>query len=86
MSNFNFFEWMRNGVKSAVLLGVSDAVEEIGMPTQTDGNDKNMLAFLQNAKAQQLEDKTGTTTSSTTRNSGRKRLGRSLKDLEPATK
>ncbi len=80
MSNFNFFEWMRNGVKSAVLLGVSDAVEEIGMPTHAEGDNKNMLGFLQNAKTQQIGSSSGSSSSS--RTSGRKRLGRSLKDID----
>ncbi|MEW4451550.1 hypothetical protein AB1L30_02585 [Bremerella sp. JC817] len=86
MSNFNFFEWMRNGVKSAVLLGVSDAVEEIGMPTEADGSDNNILGFMQNAKAQQKLTNSSSTTNSSTRGGTRKRLGRSLKDIEPSTK
>ena len=28
--NVNFFDWMRNGVKQSVLLGVSDAIETMG--------------------------------------------------------
>ncbi len=83
-NNFNFFEWMRNGVKSAVLLGVSDAVEEIGMPTETEGSDKNMLGFLQNAKTQKISNSSSSSGSS--RGGSRKRLGRSLKDIEPSSK
>ena len=30
--DFNFFNWIRDGVKKSVLLGVSDAVDEIGVP------------------------------------------------------
>ena len=33
----NFFSWIREGVRQAVLLGVNDAVEHIGTPP--DGND-----------------------------------------------
>jgi len=76
--SLNFFDWMRNGVKSAVLLGVSDAVEEIGMPTQAEGNEKLSLDFLKNTKTEKL------TNSSSKSTSGRKRLGRSLKDIEPS--
>ncbi len=83
-NNFNFFEWMRNGVKSAVLLGVSDAVEEIGMPTEAEGSDKNMLGFLQNAKTQKISN--SSSSSSSSRGGTRKRLGRSLKDIEPSSK
>lgn len=84
MSNFNFFEWMRNGVKSAVLLGVSDAVEEIGMPTEAEGTDNNVLGFLQNAKSQQ-KITNSSSSSGSSRTGTRKRLGRSLKDIEPTT-
>lgn len=83
-NNFNFFEWMRNGVKSAVLLGVSDAVEEIGMPTEAEGSENNVLGFLQNAKTQKISNSSGST--SGTRGGSRKRLGRSLKDIEPSSK
>ncbi|MBA2114347.1 hypothetical protein [Bremerella alba] len=83
-NNFNFFEWMRNGVKSAVLLGVSDAVEEIGMPTEAEGSDKNMLGFLQNAKTEKISN-SSSSGSTTTRGGSRKRLGRSLKDIEPSS-
>ncbi|WDI40089.1 hypothetical protein [Bremerella sp. P1] len=83
-NNFNFFEWMRNGVKSAVLLGVSDAVEEIGMPTEAEGSDNNMLGFLQNAKTQKISN--SSSSGSGTRGGSRKRLGRSLKDIEPSSK
>ncbi len=30
----NFFAWIREGVRQAVLLGVSDAVEHIGTPPE----------------------------------------------------
>jgi hypothetical protein len=30
----NFFEWIRDGVRQSVLLGVSDAIEELGTPAQ----------------------------------------------------
>jgi hypothetical protein len=33
----NFFSWIREGVRQAVLLGVNDAVEHIG--TSPDGSD-----------------------------------------------
>jgi len=85
-NNFNFFEWMRNGVKSAVLLGVSDAVEEIGMPTEAEGSDNNMLGFLQNAKTQKISNSSTSGSGSGTRGGSRKRLGRSLKDIEPTSK
>ena len=46
--DFNFFEWLRNMVKRTVLLGVSDAVEHMGTPSDevcTRDRDK-ILAHL----------------------------------------
>ncbi|MDO5553100.1 MAG: hypothetical protein Q4G68_05015 [Planctomycetia bacterium] len=45
--DFNFFDWIRQGVRRSVLLGVSDAVTQMGMPqTEEDSRDK-ILSFLQ---------------------------------------
>ena len=49
--NFNFFDWVRDGVKRSVLLGVSDAVETIGMPTDQESSKDKILSFLQDDTA-----------------------------------
>ena len=70
----NFFEWLRDGVRKSVLLGVSDAIEQIGTPADSDDVHPNVAALLQgdsNAKAK-------------TKRGGRKRLGKSLKDMDVA--
>src|SRR5262245_56997214 len=47
---FNVFEWIREGVKRSVILGVSDAMESIGSP---DGEDaRARLAQLLPATAE----------------------------------
>lgn len=72
---FNFFAWVRDGVKQAILLGVSEAVEQIGAPL--DGNDLNQkLAEALQPAALAASEATGKPTSK------RKRLGRSLKDID----
>ncbi len=76
--NVNFFEWLRDGVRNSVLLGVSDAIEQIGTPANSDELHPNVAALLQ-----------GDSPKSSRRgksDSGRKRLGKSLKemDAEPA--
>ncbi|MFN3193368.1 MAG: hypothetical protein ACE361_22845 [Aureliella sp.] len=76
MSGMNFFSWLRDGVRQSVLLGVSDAVEQLGTPGQEELN-PNVAGFLQ-------LDRTGAGTpkltgGKTTR--GRKRLGKSLKEI-----
>ncbi len=70
----NFFSWIRDGVRQAVLLGVNDAVEHIGTPP--DGNDMG----------QRLLDVVRTTSPAPTAvltadPPKRKKLGRSLEEI-----
>ena len=77
--NVNFFSWIREGVKQAVLLGVSDAVHEIGTPDSEDDMSHRLLEVIKN------DGKTETAAAAAGRTSaGRKRLGRSLKEIEAA--
>jgi hypothetical protein len=78
----NFFAWLRNGVKQSVLLGVSDAIEDLGSPESADNLHPGVAALLRG------EDSTATKrvgASGAKATANRKRLGRSLKDIEPAT-
>jgi hypothetical protein len=75
--DFNFFQWIREGVKQSVLLGVSDAVESIGTPDNSEDISPRLLEFMRNT------DSSGHSTSGGS-SPRRKRLGRSLKDLETA--
>lgn len=91
MSSINFFGWIRDGVRQSVLLGVSDAIDQLGTPPSTDELHPDVVAFLQNgapaAAAAGVAPKLAGNASggaNAGRNSGgnRKRLGRSLKDIE----
>ena len=73
--NVNFFEWLRDGVRQSVLLGVSDAIEQIGTPADSDDLHPNVAAMLQGDVPK---------TKATKKAGGRKRLGKSLKDMEAA--
>ena len=75
--NIIFFEWLRSGVKQSVLLGVSDAVDQLGTPADTDELHPNFAALL-GTEAEQKK---------TTRKSPgkRKRLGKSLKEMDTST-
>ena len=44
--SFNFFDWVRDGVKNSVLHGVNDAVHAMGMPPEESSKDK-VLGWLQ---------------------------------------
>lgn len=81
--NFNFFEWLRDGVRQSVLMGVSDAVEQIGTPDQSTEINPEFAALLGDAPA--------TTTASkrkrvARKGTSRKRLGKSLQELNPPAK
>ena len=85
MQNFNFFQWVRDGVRQSVLLGVSDAIETIGSPDDPAELHPAVAALMgdnsaSRASRRRIKDET---VGATAAGPGRKRLGRSLKDLEP---
>ncbi len=71
--NVNFFEWLRDGVRQSVLLGVSDAIEQIGTPADSDDLHPNVAALLQGEPAKAKKTRGG---------GSRKRLGKSLKEMD----
>lgn len=77
MVEFNLFTWIREGVKQSVLLGVSDAVETIGTPDDADEITPKLLDFMKTDKSK--TGKVGGTAAAR-----RKRLGRTLKDMDTA--
>ena len=76
--NVNFFEWIRDGVRQSVLLGVGDAIEQIGAPADSEEIHPNVAAMLQGdgAPKKRVSSRTG---------ANRKRLGKSLKELDTNT-
>ncbi len=70
--NINFFEWLRNGVRQSVLLGVSDAVEQIGVPEDTEDLHPSVVALLEGTEGKTKKK----------RSTGRRRLGKSLKEMD----
>ncbi len=83
MQDFNFFRWVRDGVKQSVLLGVSDAIETIGSPDDPADLHPSMAALLQETSASRSGAPKIVSRGGNSNN--RKRLGRSLKDIEPQT-
>lgn len=81
---FNFFDWIRDGVRQSVLLGVSDAVEQIGTPDHASEINPEIAALFGGvsgpagitSKPKAVARK-GTT---------QKRLGKSLQELNPPSK
>ncbi|MEL7265442.1 MAG: hypothetical protein AAFP69_11640 [Planctomycetota bacterium] len=80
--NTNFFSWIRDGVKQSVLLGVSDAIEEIGTPADTEELHPGVAGILSgNTEAGPKRGARGGSSRGT-----KKRLGRSLKEMDTADK
>lgn len=89
MNNMNFFGWIRDGVRQSVLLGVSDAVEQLGTPAAVEDLHPSVAGFLklddQHSATPKLTQRSGASSS----NSGgaeksRRRLGKSLKEMGSA--
>jgi hypothetical protein len=75
----NFFTWVRDGVRQAVLLGVSDAVDDIGTPPEGDDISQRLLHALRNGQPVITEERSVERTS-------RKKLGRSLEQIQATAK
>ena len=83
MSNgLGLFGWIRDGVKQSVLLGVSDAIDTIGSPDDPRELNPALMSFAKqsvSASNVRMEEVSPRKLPSAT---GRKRLGRSLRDIE----
>ena len=75
----NFFNWIRDGVRHAVLLGVSDAVGDIGTPIEGDDISQRLLQALRSGQPA-LAD------ASSHERPARKKLGRSLEQIQAGAK
>jgi hypothetical protein len=87
------FGWIREGVKQSVLLGVSDAMEVLGVPDETGSlhpsiaNGQSVEALARNTRNRRVAQNPADTSqdgASSGATAPRKRLGKSLKDLSPA--
>ncbi|MEM6363333.1 MAG: hypothetical protein AAF745_02830 [Planctomycetota bacterium] len=79
--DFNFFNWLRDSVRQSILMGVSDAVQQIGTPDKNAELHPDVAALLQSGP--DLDNaKTPTKRRRSTSTSGRKRLGKSLQDMK----
>ena len=75
--SFNFFDWVRNGVKDSVLLGVSDAVNTMGMPHDDSTKDR-ILSFLKHEVDNDIPVRR---IANGTASTSKSKLGRSLNDI-----
>ena len=85
MSNgLGLFNWIRDGVKQSVLLGVSDAIDTIGSHEDNRSLNPALLTFAKQPVTMladaRIDEPIQRKLSGA---SGRKRLGRSLRDIDP---
>jgi hypothetical protein len=74
----NFFSWIRDGVRQAVLLGVTDAVADIGTPREDDDISHRLLETLRSGGPALVHDAEAIPS----RPPQRKKLGRSLEQIQ----
>jgi hypothetical protein len=78
MNQTGVFQWIREGVRRAVLLGFSDAVEQLGEPATQMQLHPQLAGALREGAMKQLEVAPVNVVSN--QRPARKRLGRSLND------
>ena len=89
-NGLGLFGWIRDGVKQSVLMGVSDAIDTIGAPEDRRELNPALLAFarqsMDGATVARVEEPTTRKVggAAAAGPAGRKRLGRSLRDIDPA--
>ena len=79
--NMNFFQWLRDGVRQSVIMGVSDAVEQIGVPEEDQVVNPQVAALLAEPVVSTTAAKRKRVTNTT---ASRKRLGKSLQEMDEA--
>jgi len=75
--NFNFFDWLRAGVKQSVILGVADAVDHLGTPRKGDDVSQRLLSFLHEPGTVPVQPRLATGPRPQQR-----KLGRTMKDIQ----
>ena len=78
MSKLGFYGWIRENVRRAVLLGFSDAVEQLGLPNQQEEISPQLLAVLHPAKPLLAAEPPKPASTG----GGRKRLGQTLEQIQ----
>jgi hypothetical protein len=74
----SFFQWLREGVRQAVVLGLADAVEDVGTRTREEDLGPALAQSLRERLTVHVEPKETAVIESTAASGGRRRLGRSF--------
>ncbi len=77
----NFFQWIRDGVRHSVLAGVSDAMHTLGTPSESNDLHPSVHRLLGERDAPSPTNISADPKPASA--SGRKRLGKSLREINP---
>jgi hypothetical protein len=77
----SFFQWVREGVRQAVVLGFADAIEDVGQRSRDEDFNANLAQSLRDRLAVAAEPNVIESSASP---KGRRRLGRSLEAMQKA--
>lgn len=81
-----FFQWLREGVRQAVVLGLADAVEDVGTRSREEDFGPALAQALRDRLVVHHPDATAATATVTaTQPAKRRRLGRTLDALRVST-
>jgi hypothetical protein len=82
MSKLGFYGWIRENVRRAVLLGFSDAVEQLGSTTDAEEINPQLLAVLRQARAIPVSPEPAAAKTTGAVPGGRRRLGQTLDQIQ----
>jgi hypothetical protein len=82
-NNLGLFQWIREGVRQSVLLGVTDALESIGTPDNASKLHPALMSLSSSPVGHLNAAENGEVVARRPNAAPRKRLGRSLKEMEP---
>ena len=82
MSKLGFYGWIRENVRRAVLLGFSDAVEQLGTPIEGDELHPQLVAVLRQPKPLLTAEEAPRAAKPSPSTGGRKRLGQTLDQIQ----
>lgn len=85
----SFFQWVREGVRQAVVLGLADAIDDVGTRSRDEDLGATLAQTLRDRLAVTrqptvLEAPAATATAAATAGGSRRRLGRSIEGLRKA--
>jgi hypothetical protein len=78
----SFFNWVREGVRQAVVLGFADAIEDVGSRSREEDFGASLAQSLRERLAASASEPTVIESQGSSK--GRRRLGRSLETMQKA--